>query len=396
MSHTQRDIIDPNNRLYAVTIPLLLNAATVTGFSVIAAVVGGQSLSAVSDGDLSWNVGIAITCVVALILSFFGYRILHLYERWSWIPVLIAIVIAVGCGGNKLFMQAETAPPKASTILSYGCLIAGFIIPFGGTVSDVSVYISPEAPRYMPSNPGDSHSLLIIHRWKTFTYVYAGMAIPSILLLILGAAIGGAVPSVPEWSAAYDKNSVGGILAEMLAPAGGFGKFVVVILALSVIGNIAISMYSISLNIQMFAPFLKEVPRSIFSIITTAVLIPVSIKAAESFFDSLENFLGIISYWSASFVAVMIVEFVWFRKMDYSTYDHEVWNIGSKLPPGIAAISAGICSFALVVPSMAEVWYTGPIAKTTGDIGFEGAFVLSAILYVPFRSLEIKLTCGRV
>jgi purine-cytosine permease-like protein len=181
------------------------------------------------------------------------------------------------------------------------------------------------------------------------------MAAPSVLLLVLGAAIGGAVPNVPEWSAAYDKDSVGGVLAEMLTPARGFGKFIVVILALSVIGNIAVSMYSISLNIQMFHPFFTRVPRSIFSVITTVVLIPVSIQAAKSFFESLENFLGIISYWSASFVAIMMTEFIWFRKSDYSTYDPKIWNVGSKLPWGVAAICAGICSFGLVVPSMVRL-----------------------------------------
>jgi purine-cytosine permease-like protein len=189
------------------------------------------------------------------------------------------------------------------------------------------------------------------------------MAGPAIPLLILGAAIGGAVPNVPEWAAAYETDSVGGVLAEMLAPAGGFGKFVVVILALSVIGNMAASMYSISLNIQMIIPFLVKVPRSIFSIITTAVIIPVSIKAASSFFESLENFLGVISYWSASFVAIMMVEFFWFRKMDYESYDPEIWDKGDKLPWGIAALTAAAFSFALVIPSMNEVWYTGPIAK---------------------------------
>jgi purine-cytosine permease-like protein len=222
------------------------------------------------------------------------------------------------------------------------------------------------------------------------------MVIPTILLLILGAAIGGAVPNVPTWEAAYAKDSVGGVLAEMLTPAHGFGKFIVVVLALSVIGNIAVSMYSISLNIQMFHPIFTQIPRSIFSVVTTAVLIPVSIKAATSFFESLENFLGIISYWSASFVAIMMTEFVWFRKMDYATYDHSIWNVGKKLPLGIAAICAGICSFGLVIPCMAEVWYTGPIAKTTGDIGFEVAFFVSGILYVPFRTLEIRLRGGRL
>lgn len=44
---------------------------------------------------------------------------------------------------------------------------------------------------------------------------------------------------------------------------------------------------------------------------------------------------------------------------------------------------------------MYQVWYEGPIAKHTGDIAFELAFVISALLYYPFRKLEIKLS-GRV
>jgi hypothetical protein len=41
---------------------------------------------------------------------------------------------------------------------------------------------------------------------------------------------------------------------------------------------------------------------------------------------------------------------------------------------------------------MAQVWWTGPIAETTGDIGFEVAFVLSGLLYVPLRWAEKKWT----
>lgn len=134
-------------RLYAVTIIILLNAASLTGFAVITAIVGGQCLAAVSNNGLSWDVGIVITLTISLALSFSGYKVLHLYERWFWIPVLVAIVIAVGCGGSKLRLQAETASPEAQTVISYGCLIAGYMLPFGGTVSDFSVYITPDAPR---------------------------------------------------------------------------------------------------------------------------------------------------------------------------------------------------------------------------------------------------------
>ena len=51
-------------------------------------------------------------------------------------------------------------------------------------------------------------------------------------------------------------------------------------------------------------------------------------------------------------------------------------------------IGAAVLCFGLVIPGMNQIWFTGPIAKTTGDIGFEVALVLSALLYVPLRYVE--------
>jgi hypothetical protein len=40
---------------------------------------------------------------------------------------------------------------------------------------------------------------------------------------------------------------------------------------------------------------------------------------------------------------------------------------------------------------MGQVWWTGPIAETTGDIGLEVAVVISAVLYFPCRILERRV-----
>lgn len=45
-----------------------------------------------------------------------------------------------------------------------------------------------------------------------------------------------------------------------------------VLLALSVMGNIAATFYSISLNLQIIFPILVRVPRYVFSIVGTAML----------------------------------------------------------------------------------------------------------------------------
>lgn len=243
-----------------------------------------------------------------------------------------------------------------------------------GMAADFSVYCATDAST-----------------WRIFAYTYAGLFIPTVPLMVLGAAIGGATPNIESWADGYDRWIVGGVLQAMLLPAGGFGRFVAVLLSLSVVGNLSAAMYSISLNFQILLPFFTRIPRNVFAIVYTIVVIPVSIEAARSFFASLENFIFLIAYWSAGFVAVVGVEHFIFRRADYSKYDPEAWNKPCRLPTGLAAIGAMGLSFGLAVPCMSQVWYTGTIAEITGDIGFEIELILASILYVPLRWLELKL-----
>jgi purine-cytosine permease-like protein len=73
-----------------------------------------------------------------------GYKAVHLHERYAWIPSLIAIVGMIGCGGHLLKMQTPTEPAQAQTILSYGCIVAGFLMPWATMMSDFCVYINTE------------------------------------------------------------------------------------------------------------------------------------------------------------------------------------------------------------------------------------------------------------
>ncbi len=120
--------------------------ATVTGFILIGCIIGGQTLSGISDGDLSVNVGIVVLGILTLLLSFCGFKIIHYFERWSWIPALISLIIATGCGGKHLSQQVVTEAPTPGTVISFGALIAGFFLPWAGLASDFSTYMRPDAP----------------------------------------------------------------------------------------------------------------------------------------------------------------------------------------------------------------------------------------------------------
>lgn len=57
-------------------------------------------------------------------------------------------------------------------------------------------------------------------------------------MALIGAAFAASFPNMPEWQAGYDDNGAGGLIAAVLVPAGGFGQFLLVLLALSVIGSL--------------------------------------------------------------------------------------------------------------------------------------------------------------
>lgn len=130
---------------YFVSIPVLLNLATMTGFTVIIFITGGQCLAAVSEGSITPNAGIIIIGVVSLVVSFCGFKVLHIYETYAFILALISITITAGCGGAGLTKQsAPTQPATASSVLNFGMIVASYQIPYACLASDMSAYFNPK------------------------------------------------------------------------------------------------------------------------------------------------------------------------------------------------------------------------------------------------------------
>ena len=135
-----------------------------------------------------------------------------------------------------------------------------------------------------------------------------------------------------------------------------------------------------------------------------------AITGQHKFYAALSNFLGIIGYWAGdfqarfcnhrsadllmtgttpgAFVSVICIEHLYFRKGKFALYDIRSWNVPSQLPLGAAALGASLSGFALATTSMNQVWYTGPIARKIGDIGFGVAIAVASLCYIPLRHLE--------
>jgi len=83
------------------------------------------------------------------VLIFLGYRWLHRFNMFAWVPSFIAVVIALGCGGKHLHDQAEHAPATAIGVLGFASVHAGFFISWATIASDFTTYFCSDAKRYV-------------------------------------------------------------------------------------------------------------------------------------------------------------------------------------------------------------------------------------------------------
>jgi purine-cytosine permease-like protein len=353
----------------------LVVTITVGGFGVLASVQGGQCFVSIKPGTLSIEGAITIIMVMSLVIGFMGYKVLHLFTRWSWIPSLFAIIILVGAVGDQLHQQS---PPHEVTSKGYMGMVAfcaGNMVTWSNVAGDYACYMPPSTPRL-----------------RIALYCLFGIALPFSLLMTLGAAIGGAVHTIPAWEAAYGVAGIGGVLGTALIERlGDFGRFIIILLGLSVLATCARDVYTISFNLPALAPFLRKVPRVILSVFATAAIIAVAIPASKSFVSSIKVFLSIIGYYAGASVTCFLCEWFYFRRARPDSFDPAIWDNGRALPSGLSALTAVLCAWAFIIPSMSTQWYVGPIAKKTGDLGFEFAVVIALLVYLPVRSFEIKM-----
>ncbi|CCL99400.1 uncharacterized protein FIBRA_01418 [Fibroporia radiculosa] len=309
-----------------------------------------------------------------------GYRFVHIYEKYSWIPVAIIFFIYLGeiaryCVSGP---WGGTGPTEAANVLSFGAAIAGFALGWTSLAADYTVRM----PEDMPT-------------WKIFFWTYLGLNIPLILVEALGAAAMTTFTAKTTWGDAYAENSIGGLLgAGLSGPMGGFGGFLLVIISLSIVANNIPNIYSLALTFQNIHPYAQAIPRVFIVLVGSAIYIVLAIVGASHFEEWLDTLLTILSYWLAIFTTILLEEHFIFRRGKWSNYEPDEYNNWRKLPLGIASLIALSIGVGGAVLGMAQVWYIGHIARHIGnpmyggDIGFELSCAFTAIVFPPLRYIE--------
>lgn len=350
-------------------------------------IVGAQLLASInSSHPLPGWAGILVIALSTLLITTFGYRIVHAYERWSWVPIFVIFCIVAAEFAHSQDFDAlfplSQGPAEAGSILSFSASVYGFATGWTTFAADFTVY--------QPENRS---------RRAIFWLTFGGLSIPLIFTELLGAAVMTASVADPDgnnlYRNAYLDSGVGGLLAQVLVPPlGGFGRFCVAVLALSIVANNCPNIYSVALSLQVLARGTQRVPRFVWSLVCTAAYVAIAVPGYSKFESWLENFMLLIGYWLAIYEGVALTEHFVFRRMGGTGYDVGGYDIPSMLPPGFAAMGAFVLGVLGAVLGMAQVWYTGPVGRLCGgeefggDVGFELAFGFSAVAYLVLRAVE--------
>lgn len=322
-----------------------------------------------------------------LVITTFGYRIVHAYEKFSWIPVFAIFLIVAGLFGRSGRFDGRLAPLAAATpadeagaVLGFAASVFGFSAGWASLASDYTVYQPADRPRSV-----------------IFAWTFGGLLLPLCFCELLGAAVMTASASDAALADAYSQSHVGGVLAYILVPAlGRFGQFCMVVLALSIIANNCPNIYSVSLTLQVVTAAARSprFPRFVWTVVATCIYIAISIPGYDNFETWLENFMVIIGYWLAVYEGVALTEHFVFRR-GFGGYNPEDYNEPDRLPPGYAGLASFICGSLGAVVGMNQAWFAGPVGKLAGgaaggDVGFELAFSFSSLSYVLLRAVEKK------
>ena len=350
---------------------VILNLIVLLGYSLIGIVVAGQILSAVSShGSLSVVVGIIIVAIITWVLSTFGIKIIFVYVRYAWLPTLIAYSILYGVSASQYDLVTQSAGDSrtvAGNRLSFFSLCLSAAITYSGGAADFFVYYAPRTRRI-----------------PLFAIVLAALALTFTFALIIGIGLASGIPHDEAYAAAY-KVGQGNLLVEGFSSLHGFGKFLAVICALGLIPNAVLPTYSSGIDFQILGRAAQKVPRFVWNTLGVIIYTVCALAGRNSLEEIFTNFLAIMGYYFAIWIAITLEEQLIFRRN--RGYDWTIWNEQRQLPLGLAALFAFLIGWAGAILCMAQVWYIGPIAEKVGEYG---ADVSTSQLTV---KSNIKLQC---
>ena len=337
------------------------------GVNALVAGIGWFAVNSVS-GALALNALTHMPQVLCLLIvvglqlavAFFGYNLIHLFERYAF-PVLVVVFLIASVW--TLAKGHPGAPHKA--------VPGAFLIELGATFG-YAVGWNPYASDYTRYFRPDSNKTAIAW-WSGL-----GVLLSCVLLETVGAAAG----------------TLSSVASNANPTAGWTGIFPTwlgdLTLVAIVIGGIAANALNIYSGAISFTAIGFKLPlaarRAIVALGFGAIGFFVAWAGLGNAGENYNNFLLIIAYWIAPWLAVMFCDMFLRRRQDPAEIERLLFNkkFTNWAGPVAMAVGTGV-SIWLFSNQTKYVGLVPAHAGAAGDLTFEVGFVLTAVIYLTWR-----------
>jgi nucleobase:cation symporter-1, NCS1 family len=352
---------------YGAIFVFLASIVLDVGYLAAQQVVQAQSLNDLT-GSVSIPVWIIIVTIPAVLLAVFGYAWIHRIQPALTVlfgASLLAAVILTAISGDSLAKGMGGAH-----LSSFPIFIAAVGLFFMNMLS-WAVYVS-DYSRYLPSS---------VSAPRTFWAVFSGNALGACLYGGLGIYITAVSPS------ANSVVSIGSIA----------GKWILPILALSLLGSDALNAYTGMLALESVRSTWQKVAASrtarVIGLLVIFIIATVLAEAGyKTFLTSFENFIDVLLFFFVPWSVINLVDFYIVKKGRY--------DVRSFFTPSGAyggwrwvALIPYVIALACQVPFIDQTLYVGPMVKVLGgaDISWLVGFVVAGAGYL----VAIRITGGQ-
>jgi nucleobase:cation symporter-1, NCS1 family len=353
---------------YGAIFVFLASIVLDVGYLAAQQVVQAQSLNDLT-GSVSIPVWIIIVTIPAVLLAVFGYAWIHRIQPALTVlfgASLLAAVILTAISGDSLAKGMGGAH-----LSSFPIFIAAVGLFFMNMLS-WAVYVS-DYSRYLPRS---------VSAPRTFWSVFSGNALGACLYGGLGIYITAVSPS------ANSVVSIGSIA----------GKWILPILALSLLGSDALNAYTGMLALESVrSTWQKVVASRTARVIGLLVIFIIATILAETgyktFLTSFENFIDVLLFFFVPWSVINLVDFYIVKK---GRYDVKSFFTPSGLYGGWrwVALIPYVIALGAQVPFIDQTLYVGPMVKVLGgaDISWLVGFVVAGAGYL----VAIRITGGQI
>ena len=335
------------------------------GLNSVTAGIGWFAVNSVS-GALALNVlthmpqvlCLIIIVAIQVVVAFFGYNLIHVFERYAFPVLTIIFLIAAGVVLSKAHPGASHHTIPGAFLLTFGASF-GYAVGWNPYASDYTRYFKPET------------SKAAIAWWSG-----AGLFISCALLEIVGAAVGTAVG--PD-DALAGPGGMTGLLATPLA------DLTLLAIALGAISANVLNIYSGALSFTAIGIKLPlALRRAIVALGFGAIGFFLAWSGLHNAGSKYENFLLIIAYWIAPWLAVYFCDLLLRPNPDEAL----LFNTKHTNWAGPVAMLAGMGLSIWLFSNQTE--YIGVVpthVPSVGDLTFEVGFVITAVVYLAWHAI---------